>query len=168
MIDWSPDLTKVLTILRFYLLIFDNIFCPPSRLLQQSSPTRRHSPGACNGINRPMQSERSRFARTPRKSRGRSCARQPTISLYEATKKAFLADMGKPGGRLHLRAIGSRCKGRVPSMLSFLGISLQIWITRGVYSRCPCPRYHKYRNARVVTLDTRAPWPEGSAVIREN
>lgn len=67
MIDSSPDLTKVITILRFYLLIFDNIFCPPSRLLQQSSPTRRHSPDACNGINEPMQSERSRFATDTKK-----------------------------------------------------------------------------------------------------
>lgn len=62
MIDSSPDLTKLLASLRFYLLIFDNIFCPPSRLLQQSSPTRRHSPDTCNGINWPMHSERSRFA----------------------------------------------------------------------------------------------------------
>lgn len=169
MIDSSPDLTKVMTILRFYLLIFDNIFCPPSRLLQQSSPTRRHSPDACNGINEPMQSERSRFATDTKKiartemrttANNLTCTRQRRghfSPIWESRAAGFIVERSDHAAKDVSPAF--RLSSASPSKYG----------SRGMCTADALVRVNTNTGMPASSHSTHVPpWPEGSAVIREN
>lgn len=97
MIDSSPDLTKLLTILRFYLLIFDNVLCPPSRLcnshLQPGDIRPVHVTASISQCNQSGVA----LPRIPRKSRGRRCVRHPTISLVRGDEQGISRRYGKAG-----------------------------------------------------------------------